>query len=197
MYICPQFCVTAATRLPSPPANHSTPAPIATASFISSLDSVPRVVMEDDRPRMAAMPPPPVIYESLPSSHNHGSRYASEALPRKNDTKPADNSIKLRGVGSRMTVGGLYCSCQPAATRGLRSSQQSEFRLLDGALLTAAQHSSALVCVSNPIDSDDDRYPAALSSAMSEYEFERRIQKINDDLANNAPCFSCTVGHTR
>jgi hypothetical protein len=66
------------------------------------------------------------------------------------------------------------------------------------ALCSQLLNSRRLLCVFRTrLTSDDDRYPAALSSAMSEYEFERRIQKINDDLANNAPCFSCTVGHTR
>jgi hypothetical protein len=41
----------------------------------------------------------------------------------------------------------------------------------------------------------DERFPPELSNALSEHDFQRTILKINDDLANNSPCFTCNVSH--
>jgi hypothetical protein len=43
----------------------------------------------------------------------------------------------------------------------------------------------------------DERFPPELSNALSEHDFQRTILKINDDLANNSPCFTCNVSPHR
>jgi len=43
------------------------------------------------------------------------------------------------------------------------------------------------------LPADDERFPPELSNALSEHDFQRVILKINDDLANNSPCFTCAA----